>query len=70
MELIISVSGICEDKGFKPKFYILGELAKRASVADVAKKKIILTHQKPTLLFYHIILQYLIYHVLSFNSIH
>ena len=28
MELIITVSGICEDKGFKPKFYMLGELAK------------------------------------------
>ena len=23
----MSVSGICEDKGFKPKFYMLGELA-------------------------------------------
>ena len=33
----------------------------RASVVDVAKKNVILTHQKPTLLFYHIILQHPIY---------
>ena len=33
----------------------------RASLSDVAKKNVILTHQKPSLLFYHIILQHLIY---------
>ena len=33
----------------------------RASVADVAKKNVILTYQKLTLLFYYIILQYRIY---------
>ena len=36
-------------------------LSLRASIADVAKKKVILTYQKFALLFYHIILQYLIY---------
>ena len=34
------------------------------------KKKVILTHQKPTFLFYNIILQYQLSHVLSFNYIH
>ena len=35
----------------------------RASTADVAKKNVILPHQRPTLLFYHIILQHLIYQI-------
>ena len=46
-------------------------LSLRASIADVVKKKkVILTHQKFALLFYHIILQYLIYQMFYYSILY